>query len=270
MAVPEAGARTGIPPAASQVLDRQDSEPRVSDQALTFGERVAEEEAFQGPLAVVALRTAVWKRWSRLSCFLKRRACSCFSIIITKSKAQEEGVALCGDTVTSCGYWTACTNDTLLDNYRYCHQNESLVRPFVFLQPLILIRALSTVNGRHLSADVTFIEKRRRGLVRFANALVRHPVLSQEQLVTMFLTVPTVSTDHGRCSAKKLMISTRSLQYGERRLRNLFRKSLLANLFPQGLKIPYQPIFRKPLRLFVPVFASRQNLTSVFVACWNA
>jgi sorting nexin-8 len=29
--------------------------------------------------------------------------------------------------------------------------------------------------------------------VRFANALVRHPVLSQEQLVIMFLTVPTVS-----------------------------------------------------------------------------
>ena len=48
------------------------------------------------------------------------------------------------------------------------------------------------VNGRHLSSDVTFIEKRRRGLVRFTNALVRHPILSQEQLVIMFLTVPTV------------------------------------------------------------------------------
>ena len=50
-----------------------------------------------------------------------------------------------------------------------------------------------TVNGRHLSADVTFMEKRRRGLVRFSNTLVRHPILSQEQLVVMFLTVPTVS-----------------------------------------------------------------------------
>ncbi|KAE8450916.1 hypothetical protein EG329_005356 [Mollisiaceae sp. DMI_Dod_QoI] len=47
------------------------------------------------------------------------------------------------------------------------------------------------VNGNHLAADSTFIEKRRRGLARFANALVRHPVLSQEQLVIMFLTVPT-------------------------------------------------------------------------------
>lgn len=52
----------------------------------------------------------------------------------------------------------------------------------------------TSVNGRHLSADVTFMEKRRRGLVRFSNALVRHPILSQEQLVVMFLTVPTVST----------------------------------------------------------------------------
>ncbi|KAJ5178516.1 uncharacterized protein N7500_001215 [Penicillium coprophilum] len=33
--------------------------------------------------------------------------------------------------------------------------------------------------------------QRRHGLVRFTNALVRHPVLGQEQLVIMFLTVPT-------------------------------------------------------------------------------
>ena len=49
------------------------------------------------------------------------------------------------------------------------------------------------VNGNHLSNDTAFIEKRRRGLARFLNALVRHPVLGQEQLVVMFLTVPTVS-----------------------------------------------------------------------------
>jgi sorting nexin-8 len=50
------------------------------------------------------------------------------------------------------------------------------------------------VNGNHLSNDGAFIEKRRRGLCRFLNALVRHPVLGQEQLVIMFLTVPTVRT----------------------------------------------------------------------------
>lgn len=52
------------------------------------------------------------------------------------------------------------------------------------------------MNGNHLAADNTFIEKRRRGLVRFSNALVRHPVLNQEQLVIMFLTVPTVRVEH--------------------------------------------------------------------------
>ena len=59
------------------------------------------------------------------------------------------------------------------------------------------------VNGRHLSSDVTFIEKRRRGLGRFTNALVRHPVLGQEQLVVMFLTVPTVSTKTPSSSYKE-------------------------------------------------------------------
>jgi sorting nexin-8 len=50
------------------------------------------------------------------------------------------------------------------------------------------------VNGTYVAADGGgFLEKRRRGLVRFANSLVQHPVLSQETLVTMFLTVPTVS-----------------------------------------------------------------------------
>ncbi|KAJ4290310.1 Sorting nexin mvp1 [Kalmusia sp. IMI 367209] len=44
---------------------------------------------------------------------------------------------------------------------------------------------------RVATTDASFVEKRRRGLARFANALVRHPVLGQEQLVIMFLTVPT-------------------------------------------------------------------------------
>jgi sorting nexin-8 len=57
------------------------------------------------------------------------------------------------------------------------------------------------VDGNHLSNDGAFIEKRRRGLVRFLNALVRHPVFSQEQLVIMFMTVPTVSDLALQCRA---------------------------------------------------------------------
>jgi sorting nexin-8 len=68
-------------------------------------------------------------------------------------------------------------------------QGDSLLRhPWNVLTSVL-------VNGTHLAADATsFLEKRRRGLVRFANALVQHPVLNQEQLVVMFLTVPTVSS----------------------------------------------------------------------------
>ena len=68
---------------------------------------------------------------------------------------------------------------------------DCLHKRYPFRQLPLLPPKRVAVNGRHLSSDVTFIEKRRRGLIRFSNALVRHPVLSQEQLVVMFLTVPT-------------------------------------------------------------------------------
>ncbi|EPE29538.1 PX [Glarea lozoyensis ATCC 20868] len=68
---------------------------------------------------------------------------------------------------------------------------DCLHKRYPFRQLPLLPPKRVGVNGNHLAADSTFIEKRRRGLGRFANALVRHPVLSQEQLVIMFLTVPT-------------------------------------------------------------------------------
>ncbi|KAF1989891.1 hypothetical protein K402DRAFT_325641 [Aulographum hederae CBS 113979] len=68
---------------------------------------------------------------------------------------------------------------------------DCLQKRYPFRQLPLLPPKGVAINGNHLSADSSFLEKRRRGLVRFANALVRHPVLSQEQLVTMFLTVPT-------------------------------------------------------------------------------
>ena len=69
------------------------------------------------------------------------------------------------------------------------------------------------------------MEKRRRGLVRFVNALVKHPVLSQEQLVVMFLTVPTVSPIRSKLH-QKLIISIRNLLCGGSRLPSQYKKSL--------------------------------------------
>ncbi|KAL9105757.1 MAG: hypothetical protein Q9227_009105 [Pyrenula ochraceoflavens] len=69
---------------------------------------------------------------------------------------------------------------------------DCLHKRYPFRQLPLLPPKRVAVNGTHLAADTnSFIEKRRRGLARFANTLVRHPILNQEQLVTMFLTVPT-------------------------------------------------------------------------------
>ena len=69
---------------------------------------------------------------------------------------------------------------------------ECLHKRYPFRQLPLLPPKRMAINGNHIAADGLFIEKRRRGLARFANALVRHPVLREEQLVIMFLTVPTV------------------------------------------------------------------------------
>ncbi|KAI9793106.1 MAG: Sorting nexin mvp1 [Peltula sp. TS41687] len=68
---------------------------------------------------------------------------------------------------------------------------DCLHKRYPFRQLPLLPPKRVAVNGTHILSDVSFLEKRRRGLARFSNALVRHPVLSQEQLVVMFLTVPT-------------------------------------------------------------------------------
>jgi sorting nexin-8 len=39
-----------------------------------------------------------------------------------------------------------------------------------------------------------FLERRKRGLTRFINLLVKHPILSSEKLVSIFLTVDTELT----------------------------------------------------------------------------
>jgi hypothetical protein len=39
--------------------------------------------------------------------------------------------------------------------------------------------------------DANFLEKRRKGLSRFINAIIRHPVLRQDDIVSRFLTEPS-------------------------------------------------------------------------------
>lgn len=53
---------------------------------------------------------------------------------------------------------------------------------------------LNTNDNSHTvgaSPDSQFLQRRRRGLHRFLNQLIKHPVLSEEPIVQIFLTVPT-------------------------------------------------------------------------------
>jgi len=68
---------------------------------------------------------------------------------------------------------------------------DCLHKRYPFRQLPLLPPKRVGINGNPIAADASFLEKRRKGLTRFTNALVRHPVLNQEQLVVMFLTVPT-------------------------------------------------------------------------------
>lgn len=114
-----------------------------------------------------------------------------------KSNRHGKEARLYGDTATSSGYSIASISAIHSEHFPYFHPREFQVRLRAMLKAVLKAYSYlcsQKVNGTHLAADSTsFLEKRRRGLVRFSNALVRHPVLSQEQLVIMFLTVPTVS-----------------------------------------------------------------------------
>ncbi|KAH8725883.1 sorting nexin mvp1 [Phaeosphaeriaceae sp. PMI808] len=68
---------------------------------------------------------------------------------------------------------------------------DCLHKRYPFRQLPLLPPKRVGINGNPIAADNSFLEKRRKGLTRFTNALARHPVLNQEQLVVMFLTVPT-------------------------------------------------------------------------------
>ena len=128
------------------------------------------------------------------------------------------------------------------------------------------------VNGRHLSADTSFIEKRRRGLVRFLNALVRHPILCQEQLVVMFLTVPTVSSAPPSPSAKsncKLMISTRNSPSGANKPPSPSKKNSPTNRSPSNSKThsPKTSLTHSTLSALASV--KPLSTTSAYATSWN-
>jgi hypothetical protein len=64
------------------------------------------------------------RRTLPLLCYQRRKACSCFNIIIIKSLARVEEARLSDDIVILYGCWTAFKSDTLSDRYRFYHLSE--------------------------------------------------------------------------------------------------------------------------------------------------
>lgn len=140
---------------------------------------------------------------------------------------------------------------------------DCLHKRYPFRQLPLLPPKRVAINGNHIAADTTFLEKRRRGLVRFSNALVRHPILREEQLVVMFLTVPTV--DAG-LSASIATIMTdrihRNWPYGENKPPSVCKRSLWERACHPHLRTAYRRNCRTRLILCVLGFAGQRNFTS--------
>lgn len=135
------------------------------------------------------------------------------------------------------------------------------------------------VNGNHLSNDGAFIEKRRRGLARFLNALVRHPVLGQEQLVIMFLTVPTVCgtalsslpffLTKSSPSFMGLIWACRSLLCGGSKPQYLYKTSSPTVPCHRASKTPSRPLWRSYSAVRDPVSAALLSCTSTCATLWT-
>lgn len=80
-------------------------------------------------------------------------------------------------------------------------KDRSVVRrysDFVWLQEVLLkrypFRMIPELPPKKIgtqNADAVFLERRRRGLTRFINLVMKHPVLSKDDLLLTFLSVPT-------------------------------------------------------------------------------
>lgn len=127
---------------------------------------------------------------------------------------------------------------------------------------------VATVNGNHFSNDGAFIEKRRRGLARFLNALIRHPILGQEQLVIMFLTVPTVPKPCLRTRAIKrpLLTKAQELSVWRKQATISVQDEFTGRALPAGLEESLPPQIEE---LFQQTRSGVQRSTDLYINICN-
>lgn len=66
---------------------------------------------------------------------------------------------------------------------------DYLLKKHCFRQVPLLPPKRLAVNGHYLSSDNYFLERRRRGLTRFINQVLRHPVLGEDEAVRTFVSL---------------------------------------------------------------------------------
>lgn len=66
---------------------------------------------------------------------------------------------------------------------------DYLLKKYCFRQVPLLPPKRLAVNGHYLSSDNYFLERRRRGLTRFINQVLRHPVLGEDEAVRTFVSL---------------------------------------------------------------------------------
>ena len=145
---------------------------------------------------------------------------------------------------------------------------DCLHKRYPFRQLPLLPPKRVAINGNHIAADQTFVEKRRRGLARFANALVRHPVLREEQLVVMFLTVPTVEarpatpSTHPTAFLLTIVRLYRNSPSGANKPPSLCKKSSPAKPCPRTSRTPFPRTSKTPSTRSAPASAGPRTSTS--------
>ncbi|KAH7908926.1 hypothetical protein BJ138DRAFT_1067954 [Hygrophoropsis aurantiaca] len=69
---------------------------------------------------------------------------------------------------------------------------------FVFLWDCLVrrypFRLLPALPPKRVQPDASFLEQRRKGLARFLNAVINHPVIKEDGLLSVFLTEPSLET----------------------------------------------------------------------------
>lgn len=74
--------------------------------------------------------------------------------------------------------------------------------------------------------DATFLEKRRKGLSRFINAIIRHPILRKDDIVNRFLTEPSELSAWRKQNPQNLDEEFKRKQYNIRELDDLVPNNL--------------------------------------------